>query len=119
MTTDAAAPAQDLKIDIRKAPDAIVFVCTGRITSSTSAQMQSTIRPLLPETKRVVVDLSNVNYIDSSGIGGLVSLWVSSKKADCDLKLLNLNDRIKDLLRITNLAGVLEGDQEYHKYLGM
>lgn len=119
MTTDAPAAAPELKIDTRKTPEAIVITCTGRITSGTSPLLQSTVRPLIPETKRIVVDLTNVSYVDSSGIGGLVSLWVSSKKGNCELKLVNLSERIKDLLRITNLAGVLEGDQEYHKYLGM
>lgn len=113
MTTDAAAPAQELKIEVRKSADEIVFLCTGRITSATTEQLKSAIRPLIPETKRVVVDLTGVNYIDSSGIGGLVSIWVSTKKAGCQLKLVNLNERIKELLRVTNLSKVFEGDMEY------
>lgn len=113
MTQDAAAPAQELKIDIRKEPEQIVFLCAGRITSETSGQLKSTVQPLIPETKRIVVDLTEVNYIDSSGIGGLVSLWVSTKRANKELKLVNLSERIKELLRITNLSKVLEGDQDY------
>jgi anti-anti-sigma factor len=116
MATDATAPAQELKIEIRKAPEEIVFLCTGRINSATSAELKSTVQPLISETKRIVVDLTGVNYIDSSGIGGLVSLWVSSKKAGCQLKLVNLSERLKELLRITNLTKVFEGDMEY---LGM
>ena len=116
MTTDAAAPAQELKIEVRKSPEEIVCLCTGRITSATSAQLKSTVHPLISETKRIVVDLTEVTYIDSSGIGGLVSLWVSTKKAGCQLKLVNLSERIKELLRVTNLSKVFEGDMEY---LGM
>jgi anti-sigma B factor antagonist len=116
MTTDATAPAQELKIEIRKSPEEIVFLCTGRITSATSEQLKSAVRPLIPETKRIVVDLTSVNYIDSSGVGGLVSLWVSTKKAGCQLKLVNLSERIKELLRVTNLSKIFEGDMEY---LGM
>jgi anti-sigma B factor antagonist len=113
MTQDAAAPAQELKIDIRKTPTEIVFLCSGRITSATSALLKATVQPLIPETKRIVVDLTEVNYIDSSGIGGLVSLWVSTKRSNCEFKLINLSERIKELLRITNLSKVLEGDQDY------
>jgi anti-sigma B factor antagonist len=116
MTQDAAAPAPELKIETRKSPEEIVLVCTGRITSATSDQLKDTVRPLISETKRIVVDLTGVNYIDSSGIGGLVSLWVSAKKAGCQLKLVNLTERIKELLRMTNLSKVFEGDMEY---LGM
>lgn len=116
MTQDATAPAQELKIEILKSPEEIVFVCTGRITAATSPQLKNAVHPLIPETKRIVVDLTGVNYIDSSGIGGLVSLWVSTKKAGCQLKLINLSERIKELLRVTNLAKVFEGDMEY---LGM
>jgi len=53
-----------------------------------------------------------VSYLDSSGLGTIVGLWVNAKKNNCDLKLIRLNDRIKELLRISNL-GTLEGDQEY------
>lgn len=113
MTQDAATPAQVLRIDIRKEPEQIVFVCEGRITSETSPKLKSTVQPLIAQTKRIVIDLTGVNYVDSSGIGGLVSLWVSTRRANCDLKLVNLNDRIKDLLKITNLSNVLQGDQEY------
>jgi anti-anti-sigma factor len=56
-----------------------------------------------------------VSYLDSSGLGSIVGLWVNAKKNHCDLKLIRLNDRIKDLLRISNL-GTLEGDQDYFGY---
>ena len=113
MTTDAVAPAQDLKIEMRKESEQIVFLCTGRITSNTNSLLKSTIQPMISQAKRIVIDLTNVSFIDSSGIGGLVSLWVSAKRANCELKLVNLAERIKELLRVTNLSKVFEGDQEY------
>ena len=60
-------------------------------------------------------DLTNVSYLDSSGLGSIVGLWVNAKKNQCDLKLIRLSDRIEDLLRISNL-GSLEGDQGYFGY---
>jgi anti-sigma B factor antagonist len=113
MPQDAAAPVPGLKLDTRKTTTETTVLCTGRITSDTSGLLQSTIRPLIPESKRIVVDLTEVNYIDSSGMGALVSLWVATRKAHCELKLINLSQRIKELLRISNLSKVLEGDQEY------
>jgi anti-anti-sigma factor len=74
--------------------------------------LQDTVRPLIAENKRVALDLTHVSFLDSSGLGSIVGLWVNAKKNHCDLKLIRLNDRIKELLRISNL-GTLEGDQAY------
>jgi anti-sigma B factor antagonist len=115
MTSESAAPAQELKLETEKKPDAVVVRCTGRIVSSTSPHLQDTVRPLIAENKRVVLDLTGVTFLDSSGLGSIVGLWVNSKKNHCDLKLIRLNDRIKELLRISNLA-TLEGDQDYFGY---
>jgi anti-sigma B factor antagonist len=115
MTSESAAPAQELKLETEKRPDAVVVRCTGRIVSSTSSLLQSTVRPLVADNKRVVLDLTNVTYLDSSGLGSIVGLWVNAKKNHCDLKLIRLNDRIKELLRMSNL-GSLEGDQDYFGY---
>jgi anti-sigma B factor antagonist len=112
MTSESAAPAQELKLDAQKKPDGVLVVCTGRIVSSSSPYLRDTIRPLIAENKRVALDLTNVNYLDSSGLGTIVGLWVNAKKNNCDLKLIRLSDRIKELLRLSNL-GSLEGDQEY------
>jgi anti-sigma B factor antagonist len=115
MTPESAAPAQELKLETEKRPDAVVVRCAGRIVSSTSPLLQNTVRPLVAENKRVVLDLTNVSYLDSSGLGSIVGLWVNAKKNHCDLKLIHLTDRIKELLRMSNL-GTLEGDQDYFGY---
>jgi anti-sigma B factor antagonist len=112
MTPESAAPAQELKLETEKIPEAVLVHCTGRIVSSTSSLLQSTVRPLIAENKRVVLILTNVSYLDSSGLGTIVGLWVNAKKNNCDLKLIRLNERIKELLRLSNL-GTLEGDQDY------
>jgi anti-sigma B factor antagonist len=112
MTPESAAPAQELKLETEKKPNAVLVRCTGRIVSSTAPHLQETVRPLISENKVVVLDLTNVSYLDSSGLGSIVGLWVNAKKNHCDLKLIRLSDRIKELLRLTNLAS-LEGDQDY------
>ena len=115
MTSGSTAPAQELKLETERKPDAVVVRCAGRIVSSTSPHLQATVRPLIAENKRVVLDLTGVSYLDSSGLGSIVGLWVNSKKNHCDLKLIRLSDRIKELLRISNLS-TLEGDQDYFGY---
>jgi anti-sigma B factor antagonist len=112
MTPESDAPAQELKLETEKKPEGVLIHCTGRIVSSTSRYLQDTVRPLIAENKRVALDLTHVSFLDSSGLGSIVGLWVNAKKNHCDLKLIRLNDRIKELLRISNL-GTLEGDQAY------
>jgi len=112
MTSESAAPAQELKLEIQRKPEAVIILCAGRIVSSTAPHLQETVRPLIAENKRVFLDLTNVSYLDSSGLGSIVGLWVNSKKNHCDLKLIRLNDRVKELLKLSNL-GTLEGDQPY------
>jgi anti-sigma B factor antagonist len=117
MNQEAAARAQDLKCETRKTGEETVVVCSGKLVSETAASLLSTVQPLIPESKRIVLDLSDVSYVDSSGIGSLVKLWVSTKRGNCQLRVVNLNERIKDLLRISNLSKILEGDHEFHEYL--
>jgi anti-sigma B factor antagonist len=117
MTQEATSPAQGLKLETRTTPEATIILCTGKINSETSALLHRSVQPLIPESKRIVLDLTQVNYIDSSGIGMLVRLWYSTKKADCAFGVVNLSERIKDMLRISHLSTMLEGDHEFHKYL--
>jgi anti-sigma B factor antagonist len=118
MNQQAAARAQALTCDVHPTPEETTIVCAGKITSDTTAFLQETVQPLIPQTRRILFDLTSVEHMDSSGMGMLVKLWISTKRADCELKVINLNERIKDLLRISNLSKILEGDREYHKYLG-
>ena len=64
------------------------------------------VHALLPESKCIVLDLTDVTYIDSMGIGTLVRLYVSAKSAGSRLQLINLGKQIRELLGITNLLAV-------------
>lgn len=118
MNQEATAPAPQLQFETHKDAEETTVLCSGKIISETNGMLLAEVQPLIPETKRIVLDLTNVSYVDSSGMGALVRLWVSTKRANCEFKVINLNERIKDLLRVANLSKMLEGDQEYHKYLG-
>jgi anti-anti-sigma factor len=82
--------------------------CQGKLVSETVAEMREAIRPLLPLGGRIVVDLGNLSYMDSSGLGALVALKVSAvKQGYCILEFANMTPRILQLLRITNLQEML------------
>jgi anti-anti-sigma factor len=90
----------------RQATDAIVR-CIGRITSDTTQRLKVTVKPLFSESKRVVLDLTDVTYLDSSGLGAIMGLYVSAKFANCQLKVIYSNETLKKLFSITRLDQVL------------
>ena len=103
MGTNPVVSTPELQIDTEKTQTETVFRCAGKITSSTSSLLQSTVRRVLPEKKTIVLDLSKVTYMDSSGLGALVSVWVSAKRDGCQLKLVSISQCVKELLHLTNL----------------
>jgi anti-sigma B factor antagonist len=90
----------------RQGTNAIVC-CTGRITSDTTQSLRATVKPLFSESKRVVLDLTDVNYLDSSGLGAIVGLYISAKVANCQLKVVYSNEILKRLFSITKLDQLL------------
>jgi anti-sigma B factor antagonist len=100
-------PVSELGLSTDNTPTAIVVHCTGKITSNTIQSLKATVKPMFSESKTVVLDLTNVSYMDSSGLGGIVGLYVSAKAANSELKLINLNERLKELFSIARLGQFL------------
>lgn len=73
---------------------------------------------LAKSTKNIVLDLSAVPYIDSSGLGELIRCYTAVKKAGGNLKLANLTDKIVDLLTITKLVTVFEYYKSVNEAVG-
>jgi anti-sigma B factor antagonist len=91
--------------------DGVTIVdCSGRITlGEGSITLRETITQLLGKgEKKILLNLGDVNYIDSSGIGELVSAFTTVRKQGGDLKLLNLTKKVHDLLLITKLYTVFD-----------
>jgi anti-sigma B factor antagonist len=105
-------PVPELSLETVKGADENLVRCVGRITSSTSDTLQTAVRALIPGSNRIVLDLTDVSYLDSSGLGALVGLYVSAKRQHCELRLINLNQRLKQLFRLTKLASVFEGHED-------
>jgi anti-anti-sigma factor len=85
-----------------------VVKCYGKLVSETTNQLRETVKPLLPEGGRIVIDLSDVDHLDSSGLGALVSLKASAvKQGLCILEFANITPRILQLFRVTKLQEIL------------
>jgi len=109
MAAHSGAPASDLKLEVESSSSGILVHCSGRITASTTGALLEKVHPLVSQTKRVVLDLAQITYIDSSGLGTIVRLWSSAQKSTCAFQVTNVAPRIKELLAMTNLASIFEG----------
>ncbi len=87
--------------------DVVVIRCGGRVVSGEETQfLQSEVNKLTEETKRVVLQLAEVNYVDSGGLGALVRLRGVLQAAKGDLKLCQLSPFVTQVLKATNLLSV-------------
>jgi anti-sigma B factor antagonist len=99
-----------MKIENRVVGDVQVLDCSGKITLGEGTMaVRNTVRELLKNgNKKIVLNLADVNYIDSSGIGELVSSYTTVTNQGGQLKLLNLTKKIHELLAITKLLTVFQ-----------
>jgi len=98
------------KLNNRQVGDVTVIDISGRITlGEGSSVIRDEMRALTGKgNKKVLLNLGDVTYVDSSGIGELVTGYTTMTNAGGTMKLLNLTKRVKDLLQITKLYTVFE-----------
>jgi anti-sigma B factor antagonist len=99
-----------IKLSSRQVGDVTVVDAAGRITlGEGSSALRDTLRDMVAKgQKKILLNLSEVSYIDSSGIGELVSGFTTVTNQGGSLKLLGLTKRVKDLLQITKLYTVFD-----------
>lgn len=100
----------NLQVSTRQVDGVNIVDCSGRITlGEGSVVLRDTVKELLSKgQKRILLNLGDVNYIDSSGIGELVSAYTTAKNQGGELKLLKLTKKVHDLLQITKLYTVFD-----------
>jgi anti-sigma B factor antagonist len=99
-----------MKLTTREVSEVIIVDLSGKITLGEGGlTLRDEVRKLLAAgSKKIVMNLAEVNYIDSSGLGELVSAYTAVKNAGGELKLLNLTSKVRDLLVITKLVTVFD-----------
>jgi anti-sigma B factor antagonist len=98
-----------LKLETRNVGGVTVVDCNGRIVfGEESALLRDTLKKLISENNKIVLNLAGINYIDSGGLGTLVALYTSAQSAGGSVKLANLTQRVGDLLQVTKLLTVFE-----------
>ena len=99
-----------MKLTTREVGGVSIVDLSGKITlGEGGVALREEVRKLLAEgKKKIVLNLAEVNYIDSSGLGELVSAYTAVKNAGGELKLLSLTSKVRDLLVITKLVTVFD-----------
>lgn len=98
-----------LKIEKRATQGVAILACHGRIMFGDEANLlRSVLRDVLATNRRVVVDLADVNHLDSGGLGMLVGVRSTAKADGAEIKLSGMGQRLRDVLQITKLATVFD-----------
>ena len=99
-----------LTIASREVDGVTVLDLSGRITlGEGSVQLRDAIRGLISKgQKNILLNMADVNYIDSSGLGELVSAFTTAKNQQAEVKLLKLTKKVHDLLQLTKLYTVFD-----------
>jgi anti-sigma B factor antagonist len=99
-----------LKINIRETADAAILDMSGRLTLGEAlAELRDSIREALAGDQRnILLNLAEVSHIDSSGLGQLIGSYAAVTNRGGQMKLLNLQKRVNDLMQITKLLTVFE-----------
>lgn len=99
----------ELKINTRTVDGVSIVDCSGRLVfGDEAALVRETVKGLLANSKKIVLNLKNVSYIDSGGLGTLVGLYSSARNSGAEVKLCSLTDRVGQLLQVTKLLTVFD-----------
>ncbi len=104
MNTPAATPV--LTFDIERQGTTTIVRCHGRLVSGVADLLYSNVRQCIPGSRRIVLDLTDLSFMDSMGLGTLMRLYVSARTAGCSLELIHIGKRVRELLQLTNIWSV-------------
>jgi anti-sigma B factor antagonist len=97
-----------LSLKIHAEGEEATVACSGKLVAGVTETLSTEVRELLPKCARVVLDFTELEKMDSMGLGTIVRLMVSAKRAGCRLEFINVSARVKELFGITGLMSILE-----------
>lgn len=101
------APAKkSLAFTVERKGDAALVHCRGRLVAGLCGEFYDKMRALIPDNKRIVLDLTDLAFVDSMGLGTLVRLHVSAKSGGSCIELIHLGKQVRELLGITHLLSL-------------
>ena len=100
------ATATHFATDVAHFTDGAVVRCRGKLVAGAHDFLYVEVRQLIPSSKRIVLDLTDLTHMDSMGLGTVVRLYVSAKTSGCSLELIHIGKRIRQMLGVTGLLSV-------------
>jgi anti-anti-sigma factor len=97
-----------LTIRTDRKENVLTLHCSGSLIAESAPLLKTHVKDLLTREKSIVLDLAQLARMDSAGLGVLVGLYVSARKANCEFQLVNISAPIRDLLGVTHLLSVFE-----------
>lgn len=101
------AVAGPLSLDVEQDGAKAIVRCRGKLVFGHADKLYSRVCPLTSTARHITLDLTDLTYMDSMGLGTIVRLYVSAKRHDCCLELVNFGPNIRRMLGVTHLLSVL------------
>ena len=111
--SDSAAGSANFTLDIAHSGNTVIVRCHGKLVAGVDDVLYRNVKQLLPESKRIVLDLTDLTRMDSMGLGAVVRLYVSARSVGCTLELINLSKQVRLLLKTANLLSAFSTVGEY------
>jgi anti-sigma B factor antagonist len=105
-TLPSAQTTKSLTFSVEHKGETALVHCRGQLVAGVGSEFAAHIRKLIPEHKKIVLDLTDLTKVDSMGLGTLVTLYTSAKRGGSCLELVNLGKQVRELLGITNLLSL-------------
>jgi anti-sigma B factor antagonist len=100
--------------EIERNGESAVVKCHGRLVLGCCDDFYPAMKALLPETKDLLIDLADLSYVDSMGLGTLVRVYVSARQSGCRVTLEHLGKQVRNVLSITNLLSVFAHAEDHN-----
>jgi len=112
MPTEASAP--QLTLDVERDGATAIVRLHGKLVYGVTDILYSNVGKLIPDSKRIILDLTDLSVMDSIGLGILVRLYVSASTHGCTVELINIGQRIRELLELTHIMNVFSAVGEHN-----
>ncbi len=105
-----------LKLDVEEKTSETIIHCSGKINAANCKAFETHIRGLIPDSRghvdaitvRIVLDLTNVTHVDSTGLGAILGAWTAAQRRGCDLEIGNFSPQVGKLVEMTKLDTVFK-----------
>jgi anti-sigma B factor antagonist len=105
----APSPLVYLNVEVVRQGDRYLVHCRGKLIAGVCGTLYQKVHGLIADRKQIVLDLSDLEWIDSMGIGTLIRIHAGCRYTGCQLQLIHMGQRVKELLALTGLLGVFAG----------